>query len=285
MMFRFKLFLRKLVNLFMLSLCVLGALIAISVVCIMLGYIVVNGVAFLNLDLITNTSVSAGEQGGGMRNEIIGTIILVMLGSILAVPIGILAGVFLSEFGSPRINSAVRFTADILAGVPSIVVGVFVYSIIVRPMHSFSALAASAALAIVMLPVVARTTEESMRLVPDSLREAALALGITRWRAVVSVAIPGALTGIAAGVMLGVARIAGETAPLLYTALGNNYGFEGLTKPIGAMPMQIYRYAISPDANWQNQAWAGAFMLVMMVLFISLGVRWISSKRKTETNN
>jgi len=284
-MFRFKLFLRKLVNLFMLSLCVLGALIAISVVCIMLGYIVVNGVAFLNLDLITNTSVSAGEQGGGMRNEIIGTIILVMLGSILAVPIGILAGVFLSEFGSPRINSAVRFTADILAGVPSIVVGVFVYSIIVRPMHSFSALAASAALAIVMLPVVARTTEESMRLVPDSLREAALALGITRWRAVVSVAIPGALTGIAAGVMLGVARIAGETAPLLYTALGNNYGFEGLTKPIGAMPMQIYRYAISPDANWQNQAWAGAFMLVMMVLFISLGVRWISSKRKTETNN
>ena len=190
-----------------------------------------------------------------------------------------LTGIFLSEFGSPLVATVVRFTTDVLAGVPSIVVGVFAYAVVVRPMHSYSAFSAGVALAIIMIPVVARTTEESMRLVPGSMREAALALGITRWRSVISVVIPGALTGIVTGIMLGVARIAGETAPLLFTALGSTFGYNGLGKPIGALPLQIYRYAISPYKDWQQQAWAGAFMLVMLVLVISIIVRLLTRKR------
>lgn len=264
----------------MLGLCGLGAGLAIMVVCLMLGYILVHGLSFINLDFITSAAAPAGQSGGGMRNEIIGTLILVGLGSLIAVPLGLMTGIFLSEFGSPMVTSAVRFATDILAGVPSIVVGIFAYAFIVRPMHSYSAISAGVALAIIMIPVVARTTEESMRLVPGSLREAALALGITRWRSVVSVVIPGALTGIVTGVMLGVARIAGETAPLIFTALGNSFGYDGLENPIGALPLQIYRYAISPDSNWQQQAWAGAFLLVMLVLVISLIVRWLSRKKR-----
>ncbi|MCL2707349.1 MAG: phosphate ABC transporter permease PstA [Dehalococcoidia bacterium] len=272
---------RKMINFFMLGLCALGAGAAILVVCLMLGYIMVQGLSFINLDFIISPSVGPGQQGGGMRDEIIGTLVLVGLGSLIAVPLGMLTGVFLSEFGSPRVASAVRFAADVLAGVPSIVIGVFAYIVIVSPMKSYSAFSAGIALAIIMVPVVARTTEESMRLVPLSLREAALALGITRWRSVIFVAIPGALTGIVAGIMLGVARIAGETAPLLFTALGSNFPFDDLMRPISALPLQIYRYAMSPDGNWQEQAWAGAFLLVMLVLVISLVVRWMSRKRRT----
>jgi phosphate transport system permease protein len=247
----------------------------------MLGYILVHGVSFFNLDFLTNSAVPLGQAGGGMRNEIIGTLILVGLGSLIAVPLGMMTGIFLSEFASPLVASGVRFAADILAGVPSIVVGVFAYAIIVRPLHSYSAFSAGAALAIIMIPIVARTTEESMRLVPNSLREAALALGITRWRSVLSVVIPGAITGIATGVMLGVARIAGETAPLLFTAFGNSFGFDGLGKPIGALPLQIYRYAISPYKDWQQQAWAAAFLLSILILIISLAVRWLSRKKSS----
>jgi phosphate transport system permease protein len=177
------------------------------------------------------------------------------------------------------LTSMVRFVADILAGVPSIVVGVFAYAIVVRPMHSYSAVSAGIALAIIMIPVVARTAEESMRLVPNSMREAALALGITRWRSVVGVVIPGAITGIVTGIMLAVARIAGETAPLIFTALGNAFGFDGLDKPIGALPLQIWRYAMSAYPDWIQQAWAGAFILVLLVFIISLAVRWVSRRR------
>jgi len=263
----------------MVSLSVLAAALAILVVCMMLGYIIVHGLSFINLSFITSTAMPADQAGGGMRNEIIGTLILVGLGSVIAIPIGLLTGIFLSEFGSPFIGFAVRFATDILAGVPSIVVGVFAYAIIVKPMHSYSAFSAGVALAIIMIPVVARTTEESMRLVPGSMREAALALGITRWRAVMSIVIPGALAGIVTGVMLGIARISGETAPLLFTALGNSFGYDGLGKPIGALPLQIYRYALSPYKNWQQQAWAGALILVILVLVISIAVRWLSRKR------
>ncbi|MGA3093968.1 MAG: phosphate ABC transporter permease PstA [Dehalococcoidales bacterium] len=271
---------RRWFNRFMLGLSALGAGAAILIVCLMLGYIIVHGLSFINLQFLTSSSVGPGQPGGGMRNEILGTLILVGLGSLIAVPLGLMTGIFLSEFGSPFVASVVRFATDILAGVPSIVVGVFAYAIIVRPMHSYSAFSAGVALAIIMIPVVARTTEESMRLVPGSMREAALALGITRWRSVVSVVIPGALAGIVTGVMLGVARIAGETAPLIFTALGNAFGYSGLGKPIGALPLQIYRYAISPYKNWQQQAWAAAFLLVILVLIISLAVRWLSRKRQ-----
>jgi phosphate transport system permease protein len=271
---------RKWLNRLMLGLSGLAAGLAIILVCLMLGYILVKGVSYLNLSFLTEGAAAPGAPGGGMRNEIVGTLILVALGSAIAIPTGLLAGIYLSEFSGAKVGAAVRFSADILAGVPSIVVGIFVYAILVRPMHSFSALSAGVALAIIMIPIVARTTEESMRLVPLSMREAALALGITRWRAVVSVVIPGALTGIATGAMLGVARIAGETAPLLFTALGSTFGYNGLTKPIGALPLQIYRYATSPYQDWQQQAWAGAFLLIMLVLIISLAVRWLTRRQR-----
>jgi phosphate transport system permease protein len=270
---------RKWSNRVMLVLSGCAAGLAIMILALILGYILVHGISYINLGFLTHAAKPVGEAGGGMRNEILGTLILIGLASILALPVGLMAGVFLSDFASPKMAAAVRFAADILAGVPSIVVGVFAYAIIVRPMHSYSALSAGAALAIIMIPIVARTAEESLRLVPNSMREAALALGITRWRAVVGVVIPGALTGIVTGVMLAIARIAGETAPLLFTALGSTFGFQGLLKPIGALPLQIYHYALSPYSDWQQQAWAGAFLLVLLVLSISILVRWISNRR------
>ncbi len=270
---------RKWSNRVMLVLSGCAAGLAIMILAIILGYILVHGISYINLGFLTHAAKPVGEAGGGMRNEILGTLILIGLASILALPVGLMAGVFLSDFASPKMATTVRFAADILAGVPSIVVGVFAYAIIVRPMHSYSALSAGAALAIIMIPIVARTAEESLRLVPNSMREAALALGITRWRAVVGVVIPGALTGIVTGVMLAIARIAGETAPLLFTALGSNFGFQGLLKPIGALPLQIYQYALSPYSDWKQQAWAGAFLLLLLVLSISILVRWISNRR------
>jgi phosphate transport system permease protein len=270
---------RKWSNRLMLSLSSVAAGLAILVLVLILGYTLVRGASALNLNFLTQAAKPAGQVGGGMRNEIIGTFILVGLGSLFALPVGLLAGIFVAEFAGPRMAASVRFAADILAGVPSVVVGVFAYAIIVRPLLSYSAFAAGVALAIIMIPIVARTAEESLRLVPNSMREAALALGITRWRAVLSVIVPGALTGILTGIMLAVARIAGETAPLLFTALGSQFGFQGLLNPIGALPLQIYHYALSPYKDWQQQAWAGAFLLILLVLGISILVRRIGSRR------
>jgi phosphate transport system permease protein len=271
---------RKWVNRIMSGLSTTAAGLAILVLALILGYSLAHGIAFLNLDFLTKAAAPVGEAGGGMRNEIFGTLILVSLASILALPIGLMAGIFVAEFAGPKMAYAVRFAADILAGVPSIVVGVFTYAILVRPMHTYSALSAGVALAIIMVPVVARTAEESLRLVPNSMREAALALGITRSRAVIGVVVPGALTGIITGVMLAVARIAGETAPLIFTALGSTFGVQGLLKPIGAIPLQIFRYAMSPYTDWQQQAWAGAFLLIILVLIISVVVRRLSNRRR-----
>jgi phosphate transport system permease protein len=270
---------RKYFNLLMLSASGIAAGISILMLALILGYTLANGISLLNLNLLTQVAKPTGELGGGIRNEIIGTFILMVLASILALPVGLMAGMFLSDFGSPRLTSAVRFAADIMAGVPSIVVGVFIYAIVVRPLHSYSALSGGIALAVIMVPIIARTAEESLRLVPNSMREAALALGITRWRAVVGVVVPGALTGIVTGVMLSVARVAGETAPLLFTALGNNFGFQGLLKPITALPLLIYTHALSPYLDWHQQAWAAAFLLVLLILGISVLVRWVSRRR------
>ncbi|MGD0779645.1 MAG: phosphate ABC transporter permease PstA [Dehalococcoidales bacterium] len=270
---------RKWFNRLMLGLSSTAAGLAILILGLILGYTLARGIGALNLDFLTQAAKPVGEVGGGMRNEIFGTLILIGLGSIIAIPVGLMSGMFLAEFASPKVASAVRFAADILAGVPSIVVGVFAYAIVVQPLHSYSALSAGVALAIIMIPVIARTAEESLKLVPNSMREAALALGISRWRAVVGVIVPGAMTGIVTGIMLGVARIAGETAPLLFTALGSQFGVQGLLNPIGALPLQIYNYALSPYPDWQQQAWAGAFLLIMLVLGISILVRWISSRR------
>ena len=270
---------RKWFNRAMLFLSGCAAGLAIMILALILGYILFHGISYFNLDFLTQAAKPVGEAGGGMRNEIIGTLILIGLASILAIPVGLMAGIFVADFASPKMATTVRFAADILAGVPSIVVGVFAYAILVRPMHSYSAFSAGVALAIIMVPIIARTAEESLLMVPNSMREAALALGITRWRAVIGVVIPGALTGIVTGVMLSIARIAGETAPLLLTALGSNFGFQGLTKPIGALPLQIYHYALSPYSDWQQQAWAGAFLLILLVHGISIIVRWISGRR------
>jgi phosphate transport system permease protein len=272
---------RKWFNRVMLGLCSGAAGLGILILALILGYTLAHGIAALNLNFLTQAAKPVGEVGGGMRNEIIGTFILVILASVLALPVGMMAGIFLAEFSSPRVAASIRFMADILAGVPSIVVGVFAYAIVVKPMHSYSAFSAGVALAIIMIPIVARTAEESLRLVPNSMREAALALGITRWRAVLGVIVPGALTGIVTGIMLAIARIAGETAPLLFTALGNNFGFAGFLKPITALPLQIYHYALSPYPDQQQQAWAGAFLLVLLVLGISILVRWISNRGRT----
>jgi phosphate transport system permease protein len=271
---------RKWLNRVMLGLCSIAAGLAIIILALILGYTLIHGISALNINFLTNAAKPVGEVGGGMRNEIFGTFILVILGSILAIPVGLMVGIFVSEFANPRVATSIRFAADILAGIPSIVVGVFAYAIVVQPMHSYSALSAGVALAIIMVPIVARTAEESLHLVPNSMREAALALGITRWRAVVGVIIPGALTGIITGIMLAVARIAGETAPLIFTALGSQFGIQGLLKPIGALPLQIYHYALSPYHDQQQQAWAGAFVLIILVLAISILVRWISNRKR-----
>ena len=270
---------RKFINQPMLVLCGTAAAIAILVLVLILGYTLFKGISYINLNILIQAAKPMGQAGGGMRNEIFGTLILVLLGWVFALPIGVLAGIYLAEFANPKVAATIRFTADILSGVPSIVVGVFVYAIMVMPMHSFSALSGGVALAVIMVPVVARTAEESLRLVPDSMREAALALGITRWRAVVGVVMPGAMTGIITGIMLGVARIAGETAPLLFTALGSSFGVQGLLKPIGSLSLIIYKDALSPYPTDQQHAWAGAFLLVLLVLGISIIVRWVSNRK------
>ena len=273
-------FRRKMVSRVMLVLCGCAAGIVVIVLALILGYTLVNGITYLSLDLLTQPARPVGEAGGGMRDDIYGTLILVGLASVIALPVGLMAGIFLAEFAGPKAASIIRFAADILAGVPSIIVGVFAYAILVRPMHSYSALSAGVALAIIMIPVVARTAEESLRMVPNSQREAALALGISRWRMTLGVIMPGAITGIVTGIMLAVARIAGETAPLIFTALGSAFGVQGLMEPIGALPLQIYRYALSPYGDWQKQAWAAAFLLVILVLGINIVVRLVSSRKK-----
>ncbi|MBI2866044.1 MAG: phosphate ABC transporter permease PstA [Chloroflexi bacterium] len=272
-------FRRKATNYFMVGLCGLATLGAVAILLLVVGYTAAKGISYLNLEFVTQTARPLGEPGGGMRHEIVGTIILVSLASAMGIPLGLLAGAYLAEYGGGRLGSTIRPVADVLTGVPSVVVGIFVYVLLVRPMGTFSALSGGVALAIIMLPVVARTTEEMMKLVPSTYREAALALGIPPWRTVVSVVMPSATVGIVTGSMLAVARIAGETAPLIFTALGNRFGFAGLGQPIAAMPLQIWRYAVSAYDTWHQQAWAASFLLVMLVLLVSVSVRWLTARR------
>ncbi|HVP38989.1 MAG TPA: phosphate ABC transporter permease PstA [Candidatus Saccharimonadales bacterium] len=250
--------------------CVLLALVPLISI---LAFIVSQGARAINLDFFIRLPKPVGEAGGGMANAILGTLELVGLACVLGLPVGILGGAFLSEYGNSPLAPAARFTADVLSGVPSIVVGVFVFALVVRPMHGFSAFAGGVALAILMVPTVMRTTEELMRLVPGSLREAALALGVSHWRTVLLVVLQNARGGIVMGVMLAIARIAGETAPLLFTALGNRFWSFELNQPIAALPMQIFTYAISPFDDWHRQAWAGALVLVVLVLAVNLVAR------------
>jgi phosphate transport system permease protein len=269
---------RKLLSSLFVGFCALSVLVALTPLAFVLFYVVSQGIQSLNLNFFTHMPVPVGENGGGMANAIVGTLIMTGLGSLFAIPIGILSGVYMSEYAGTRTASLVRFAADTLNGVPSIVIGVFVYAVAVLPFKQFSAIAGGLALGIMMIPIIARTTEELLLLVPGTMREGALALGATRARAVFSVVVPSALPGIVTGVVLALARIAGETAPLLFTSFNNRFFTTNLRQPIGSLTVQIYTYAISPYADWHRQAWAGALVLVMLVLTCSLLARFATRR-------
>ncbi|HVF89661.1 MAG TPA: phosphate ABC transporter permease PstA [Blastocatellia bacterium] len=270
---------RKFVSRAMTGLTTLSAVLVIGALLIIMGYIAITGARELSLGFLINTPKPVGEPGSGIANAIVGTFILIGVASLIGMPVGILAGIYLAEFGSNKFGTAVRFLIDTLTGVPSIVVGVVVWTVMVRPMGHFSALAGGVALAIIMMPIVARTTEEMVRLVPHSLREASLALGAPVWRMSLGVVLRTAAGGVATGVMLAIARIAGETAPLLFTALSYNYMSTDLSQPIASLTYQIYYYAGSPYDQWHSMAWAATLVLVGMILAINVTVRLLAGNR------
>ncbi len=257
----------------------LAAFLVLLPLLLIFGFLVLRGASALNGAFFIQLPKPVGEPGGGMANAIVGSLILIGLASGLGLPIGILGGIYLAESRDPRLPWVVRFLADVLNGVPSIVIGIFAYTIVVLPMRRFSALAGGVALAVIMLPIILRTTEEMLRLVPASLREAALALGIPEWKVILRVVLPTARAGIITGAMVAVARIAGETAPLLFTAFGNRFWQHGLDQPIAALPLQIFAYAISPYDDWHRQAWAGALVLIVLIFAASLVTRLATKGR------
>jgi phosphate transport system permease protein len=258
--------------------CGLSVLIALVPLVLILFFVIREGVQALTPAFFTTLPKPVGEPGGGMLNAFVGSLILTGLASLLAVPIGVLSGVYMSEYAGTRLAVATRFAADTLNGVPSIVIGIVAYGVAVLPFRQFSALAGGLSLGIMMAPIVARTTEELLRLVPGAMREGALALGATRARAVFTVIIPAALPGIVTGIVLALARIAGETAPLLFTALNNRFFSTDLRQPIASVTVQVFTYAMSPYEDWHRQAWAGALVLVVFVLVCSLLARTVTAR-------
>lgn len=256
-----------------------AALIAILPLLLIVWHLLRAGASSLNADFFTKIPAPPGEAHGGMANAIVGTGILVLLASVIGLPIGIGAGLYLAERRNGRLATVVRFLSDVLNGLPSIVLGIFAWGLLVKPVKHFSALAGGIALAAMMIPLVTRTTEEMIRLVPVSLREAALALGYSRWRTSLAVVLRTAMPGIVTGALVAVARIAGETAPLIFTAFGNQFWSLSPAQPIAALPMQIYNYAISPYDDWHAQAWAGALVLLGLVFVISLAARFATRNR------
>jgi phosphate transport system permease protein len=264
---------RKLLSGFVVGLCALAVVAALIPLALILFYVVEQGFSSLNWDFFTKMPKPVGETGGGMANAILGTLMLMAIASVLAIPVGLIAGVYLSEYGRTAFATLVRFTADVLNGIPSIVIGIFAYGLAVLPVHRFSALAGGLALGFMMLPIVARTTEELLNLVPASLREGSLALGATRAQAAFGVMVPAALPGIMTGILLAIARIAGETAPLLFTSFNNRFFTTRLDQPIASLTVQVFTYAISPYEDWHRQAWAGALVLVAVVFVFSVLAR------------
>ncbi|HTC49621.1 MAG TPA: phosphate ABC transporter permease PstA [Candidatus Aquilonibacter sp.] len=237
------------------------------------AYLVYRGIGSINWAFLTQTPKPVGEAGGGMANAIVGSVFILALASILGVPVGVGAGIYLAEYGRNRLGDAIRFTADVLNGVPSIVIGIVAYSIVVLYQKHFSALAGGVALAIMMIPTITRTTEEMLRLVPQALREAAYGLGVPRWRTTLSITLRTATSGVITGIMLAFARVAGETAPLLFTAFGNQFWNLRMNEPTAALPLQIFNYAISPYDEWHRQAWAGALVLIILIVTAVAAVR------------
>jgi phosphate transport system permease protein len=260
------------------TLCAAAVLLALVPLALILFYVVKQGASAISWSFFTHTPAQIGDPAGGMANGIVGSLIVTGTGALFAVPVGIIAGVYASEYRGTRFASAVRFAADTLNGVPSIVIGVFAYGVAVLPFHHFSALAGGFALGIMMLPLVMRTTEELLLLVPSTLREGALALGATRARAVFTVVLPAALPGIVTGILLAIARVAGETAPLLFTSLNNAYFSTDPRQPISTLTVQVYTFATSPYPEWHRQAWAGALVLVALVLSCSVLARFATAR-------
>ena len=269
---------RKGLNYVMLTLTGVAALGVVSVLFFILGYLIWNGGKSLSWNFFTQLPKPVGEAGGGMANAIVGSLKLLMLAALMGLPVGLLAGVYLAEFGGKTFSFVVRYTTDLLNGVPSIVIGIFAYSLVVLPVKHFSALAGGVALGMMVIPVTVRSTEEFLKAVPGSLREGAMALGASKWKTIVTVVLPAAKAGILTGMLLALARVAGETAPLLFTAFGNRYWSPGFEQPTASLPVMIYTYAIAPYDDWHRQAWAAGLVLLGLVLVANLGARLLLNR-------
>ena len=275
---------RKITNIVMFTITGLCMLVAVSVLFFILGYLLWQGGQALNWNFFTKLPAPVGETGGGFANAIVGSAKLLLLAALIGIPIGFLGGVYLAEFGGTTSSFIVRYTTDLLNGVPSIVIGIFAYAIVVVPMGHFSTLAGGIALGVLMIPITVRNTEEFLRAVPNALREGALALGATKWRAVATVVVPAALPGITTGILLAVARVAGETAPLLFTAFGNRFWSPGWNQPTASLPDTIFKYAIAPYEDWNRQAWAAGLVLLSLVLATNVAARFILLRQTRRTS-
>jgi len=269
---------RKIVNNVMLTLTGLCTLFTVSILFLILGYLVYNGGKSLDWGFFTKLPLPPGENGGGMANAIVGSAEMVALAALIGLPIGFLGGIYLAEFSGKTMGFAIRYTADLLNGVPSIVIGIFAWALVVVPLHSFSGLAGAVALGIMLIPISMRTTEQFLSTVPNALREGALALGAPKWKVLSTVVVPAAMKGVLTGMILGVARVAGETAPLLFTALNNQFWPRGVNQPTASLPVMIYTHAIAPFDDWHRQAWAAGLVLLAMVLVTNIAARWILSR-------
>ncbi len=271
---------RKIKNALFFLLTVASALAVIIPLFMIIQFVLVQGASSLSLEFFTELPKPVGEIGGGMRHAIMGTITIVLLGAAIAVPVGIVCGIYLSEFRKSKLSKTLKLTTDLLSGIPSIVIGIFAYLSVVVPLKSFSALAGGIALSIIMLPIIIKTSEEILKLVPNHIREAGLALGLPRWKVILFIVLKGEVSNLMTGIILAISRAAGETAPLLFTAFGNMYVNYDLKEPMATLPVQIYTYAISPFKDWQRQAWAGAFVLMVLILAMNLFARFILTKIK-----
>lgn len=276
---RLRIIWRKSLNVVMLSLTGVAAFGVVSILFLILGYFIYDGGRSLNWAFFTQLPKPTGEVGGGMANAIVGSLKLLLLAALFGLPVGLMAGVYLAEFGGKTFAYIIRYTVDLLNGVPSIVIGIFAYALAVQPVKHFSTLAGGFALAIMVVPITVRATEEFLRAIPNSLREGAMALGASKWKTIASVILPAASGGILTGMLLSLARVAGETAPLLFTALGNQYWSHGWSQPTSALPLMIYEYAISAYDDLHRQAWAAGLVLLGMVLLANLGCRLVMNRR------
>jgi phosphate transport system permease protein len=272
---------RNILNNVMLTVTGICTVLTVSTLFLILGYLVVNGWRALDWNFFTKLPLASGETGGGMANAIVGSGLLILIAAAIGIPVGFLGGVYLAEFGHKTIPMLIRYTADLLNGVPSIVIGIFAWTVIVVPMHHFSAWAGGFALSLMMIPIGLRATEQFLRSVPNSLREGSLALGASKTRTIISVIVPAAKQGILTGMILGVARVAGEAAPLLFTSLNNQYWANSLNEPIASLPLMIYYRAISPYDDFHRQAWAAGLVLLVVVLIANIASRWVLSRGTT----